>query len=178
MQRSSAPAPGGSPVMGGAGAAAAPPILEPFEEPGVIAPVAVAPPFVPPFVPPNEHPEIEGEHSYAVVPVRLDMQPGDFRFITMRESCRSIYKSVYLAIDRDDWAILAGIDLPDEYTPDDRLSINEREERNRFYEVYGRVYPKLHLGGYGERGLAMSAMKEMLTIARLGWRGYLERRMR
>lgn len=153
---------GGSPIMGGAGAPPEP-ALAPIEAP-----------FVPPFVPPLNAPPIENENSFAVEPISLDMQPGDFRFITMRESCRSIYKSVYLSIKLEEWDDMFGLDLPAEHIPDADLGINAREERRRFNEIAGQVFSRVRLGGYGERGLAHSALEDMLIIAKLGWRGYIE----
>jgi hypothetical protein len=145
---------GGSPVMGGAGAP-----IAPAEALVVVQPVE----------------DDFDENSYRVRAPGLDMQPGDFRFITMRESCRSIYKSVYLAIASEEWTILAGLDVPYEYTPDAELTDSAREEQRRFGELSGHILSRVPLGGYGEWGLAHSALYAMHLIAKYGWRGYMER---
>jgi hypothetical protein len=118
------------------------------------------------------------ENSLRVRQPGLDMQPGDFRHITMRESYRSIVKAVWEATNAtpDAWNRLAGIEL----RPYDDMSVNAIEERRRLEELAEEIMT--HAGPYGfgppyggEYNLARMALSgDIMTIAKLGWQGYME----
>ncbi len=118
------------------------------------------------------------EDSFRVRQPGLDMQPGDFRHITMRESYRSIVKAVWEATNAtpDAWNRLAGIEL----RPYDDMSVNAIEERRRLDELAEEIMT--HAGPYGfgppyggEYNLARMALSgDIMTIAKLGWQGYME----
>lgn len=114
------------------------------------------------------------ELSFRVRPPGLDMQPGDFRHITMRESYRSIVKAVWLATNATPgaWEQLAVFEYPD---PLD-MSLNAREDRNRFGELARPILERAGPYGGGEEGLAFMALTDIMPIiARHGWQGYMER---
>jgi hypothetical protein len=114
------------------------------------------------------------ELALRIRPPGLDMQPGDFRHITMRESYRTTVKEVWLATNATPgaWDQLAVFVYP---VPLD-MSLNAQEDRRRFGEL-ARVILE-HAGPYGggdEEGLAFMALRAiMIPIARHGWQGYME----
>ena len=118
------------------------------------------------------------EDSFRVREPGLDMQPGDFRHITMRESYRRIVKTMWVATNAtpDAWNRLAGIEL----RPYDDVSVNAIEERRRLDELAEEIMT--HAGPYGfgppyggEYNLARMALSgDIMTIAKLGWQGYME----
>ena len=120
-----------------------------------------------------QHP-FPDELAFIVRPPGLDVQPGDFRHITMRESYRSIIKAVWLATNATPgaWEQLAVFEFPE---PLD-MSLNAREDRNRFGELAHTILERAGPYGGGEEGLAFMALTDiMLVIARHGWQGYMER---
>jgi hypothetical protein len=107
-----------------------------------------------------------------VRPPGLDMQSGDFRHITTRDSYRSIVTDVWLAMNAipDAWEQLAAFDFP---APND-MSLNAQENRRHFNELVQKIVERTDLYADDE-GLAFIALKEiMLRIAKHGWYGYME----
>ena len=130
-----------------------------------------------PFLLPNQDDDLNfHELSFKIRPPGLDMQPGDFRHITMRESYRSIVKAVWLATNAtpDAWDQLAAFEYP---APLD-MSLNALEDRRRFNELGRTILVHAPPYGDGEDGLAFMALTNvMLEIAKHGWQGYMERRI-
>jgi hypothetical protein len=134
---------------------------------------------LPAYIPPPPEVDVNfPENSFRIRAPGLDMQPGDFRHITMRESYRSIVKSMWEATNAtpDGWNRLAGIDL----RPYHDMSVNAVVDRRRFDELAEEII--LHVGPYGagvpggaEHNLALTALSaEIMKIAKLGWQGYME----
>ena len=105
------------------------------------------------------------ENSFRVRAPGLDMQPGDFRHLTMRESYRSIVKGVWEATNAtpDAWNRLAEMD------------INAIEGRRLFGELAGDILGRAGPFGGGEYEFAHDALCSIIIkIAKLGWQGYME----
>ncbi len=128
------------------------------------------------WMPPDDDLNFD-EDSFRIRDPGLDMQPGDFRHITMRESYRRIVKTMWVATNAtpDAWNRLAGIEL----RPYDDMSVNAIEERRRLDEMCEEImthapygFGPLYGGEYNLARIALS--DEIMKIAKLGWQGYIE----
>ena len=96
-----------------------------------------------------DHIDFDG---YAVIAPRLDMEQGDFRFMTQRESCRSSVRRAYRA----------AIAVPDVWN---RISLSQNAEAARL--ILSEVDP------YVMWDIGHIVAHEIREIATKGWHGYM-----